>query len=120
ATFAGVLALLALLLAMVGLYGVIAFGVSQKTREVGVRMALGADAGHVLWLFVRRGLLLTGLGLAAGLVVALALSRVIAAYLYGISATDPATFVVTPLLFAGVAVLASYLPARRATRVDPM
>jgi predicted permease len=120
AMFALALALLALLLAMVGLYGVIAFGVSQKTREVGIRMALGANASHVLWLFVRRGLILTAAGLALGLLGALASTRVIGAYLYGVSPVDPTTFALAPVVFGVVAVLASYLPARRATRVDPM
>jgi len=120
ASFAFALASLALLLALLGLYGLIAFGVSQKTREVGVRMALGADSRSVLWLFVRRGLLLTAAGLGAGLLASAAGTRLIKTYLYGVSTTDPATFVAVPLLFTGVALLASYLPARRATRVDPM
>jgi predicted permease len=120
ATFAAALASLALLLALLGLYGLIAFGVSQKTREVGVRMALGADRASVVWLFVRKGLLLTAAGLAAGLVAAAIVTRLITTYLFGVSATDPATFVAVPLLFAAVALAASYLPARRATRVDPM
>jgi predicted permease len=120
ATLAIALGVLALLLAIVGLYGLITFGVNQKTREVGVRMALGAASDHVLWLFIRRGLVLTAGGLAAGLLVALATARLIASFLYGISALDPATFVVVPVLFGLVALLASYLPARRATRVDPM
>jgi predicted permease len=120
ASFAVALAVLALVLAMVGLYGVIAFGVSQKTREVGVRMALGADAGHVLWLFVREGLILTAIGLVAGFFAALGSTRLLAAFLYGVRPTDPATFVVVPALFGAVAFLASYLPARRATRIDPM
>jgi putative ABC transport system permease protein len=120
ATFAFALALLALVLAIVGLYGVIAFGVSQKTREVGVRMALGAEAAHVLWLFIRRGLILTGIGLVAGLAVALALGRVISTFLYGVSSFDGATFVIVPAVLLVVAIAASYLPARRATQVDPM
>jgi predicted permease len=120
ATFASALASLALLLALVGLYGLIAFGVSQKTREVGVRMALGAASKSVVWLFVRKGLLLTAAGLGAGLAAAALVTRVITTYLYGVSATDPTTFVTVPVLFAAVALLASYLPARRATRVDPM
>jgi ABC-type lipoprotein release transport system permease subunit len=83
-------------------------------------MALGADSSRVVWLFVRKGLLLTAAGLAAGLVAAGFVTRLITTYLFGVSATDPATFVAVPLLFAAVALLASYLPARRATRVDPM
>jgi predicted permease len=120
ASFASALASLALLLALLGLYGLIAFGVSQKTREIGVRMALGAGSRRVLWLFVRRGLLLTAAGLGAGLGAAAVVTRLITTYLYGVSATDPATFVTAPFLFMAVALLASYLPARRATRVDPM
>jgi predicted permease len=120
ASFASALASLALLLALLGLYGLIAFGVSRRTREVGVRMALGAGSRSVVWLFVRKGLLLTAAGLAAGLAAASVVTRMITTYLYGVSATDPATFVAVPLLFTAVALLASYLPARRATRVDPM
>jgi putative ABC transport system permease protein len=120
ATLAVALGALALLLAVVGLYGLISFGVNQKAREVGVRMALGADATHVLWYFIRRGLVLTSGGLAAGLVVALAATKVIAAFLYGISPLDPVTFMAVPVLFVAVAVAASYLPARRATQIDPM
>jgi putative ABC transport system permease protein len=120
ASFALGLAALALILAVVGLWGVISFGVGQRTREVGVRMALGAGAFHVLWMFVRRGLILTGTGLLLGLAVALGLTRIIAFALYGISSLDPATFTCVPALFVAVALLASYLPARRATQVDPI
>jgi putative ABC transport system permease protein len=120
ASFASALGSLALLLALLGLYGLIAFGVSQKTREVGVRIALGASSRSVVWLFVRKGLLLTGVGLGAGLAAAAVVTRMITTYLYGVSATDPATFVAVPILFTGVALLASYVPARRATCVDPM
>jgi putative ABC transport system permease protein len=120
ALFAGALASLALILAVVGLYGLLSFSVSQRTREVGVRMALGADSRHVVGLFVRRGLILTGAGLAVGFLAALAIKKLIKTYLYGISAVDPWTFLTVPLLFAAVALLASYLPARRATKVDPM
>src|SRR5262249_24745714 len=101
-------------------YGLIAFGVSRRTREVGVRMALGADSAGVLWLFVKQGLLLTAAGLLAGLFAAGGAARLLRTYLYGVSATDPTTFVAVSLLFTGVALLASYLPARRATRVDPI
>jgi putative ABC transport system permease protein len=120
AVFAAALAALALILAVVGLYGLLAFTVSQKTREIGVRMALGADSRHVVWLFVRRGLLLTATGLAVGFLGAFAIKRLITEYLYGISAMDPGTFLTVPVLFTLVALLASYLPARRATKVDPM
>src|SRR5262249_892825 len=94
ASFASAFASLALLLALLGLSGLIGFGVREKAREVGVRMALGADSESVVWLFVRKGLLLTGVGLVAGLAAAAVVSRMITTYLYGVSATDPATFVV--------------------------
>ncbi len=110
----------ALLLAAIGLYGVIAFGVAQRTREIGVRVALGAERGDVLRLIMRRGLLLTATGLAIGIVAALALGRFVASLLYGVTPTDPATLLAVALFLALVAMLASYLPARRATRVDPM
>jgi len=113
--FAGV----ALTLAAVGIYGVISYGVSQRTRELGVRMALGAGQGEVLAMVLRQGLALalivTGLGVAA----ALALSGSMRSLLYGVGATDPATFAAVCVVLLLVAALASYLPARRASRVDP-
>jgi ABC-type antimicrobial peptide transport system permease subunit len=116
----GVFAVIALVLAAIGLYGVIAFGVAQRTREIGVRMALGAQQSEVLWFVMKRGLRLTGIGLAVGIVAALALGRVVAGLLYGVTATDRATLLAVSFLLAIVAMLATYLPARRATRVDPL
>jgi putative ABC transport system permease protein len=109
----------ALTLAIVGIYGVIAYSVAQRTGELGIRMVLGADPSNVLKLVVGHGLRLTLVGIAIGLAGALALTRLMSSLLYQTSATDPIAFVVSALLFTIVAVLASYLPARRATRIDP-
>jgi putative ABC transport system permease protein len=116
ALFAG----LALTLAAVGIYGVMSYAVTQRTRELGVRMALGARRPQVLRMVVGQGLRLAVLGVAIGLAGAWALTRVLGAQLYGVSPTDPATFATLSALLLAVAVLASLLPARRATRVDPM
>jgi len=110
---------LALLLAAVGIYGVMAYTVAQRTREIGVRMALGADPRNVRRLVVAQGMRPAMLGIGVGLVAALAASRVTASLLYGVSSVDPVTFVLVPLFLSGVALLATYLPARRATRVLP-
>jgi putative ABC transport system permease protein len=115
-----IFALVALVLAAVGIYGVIAYSVSQRTREIGIRMAMGAEARDVLGLVVRQGLRLAAAGVAIGIGGALALTRVMAGLLYGVSTTDFETFVAVPLLLTMVAALASYIPARRATKVDPM
>jgi predicted permease len=115
----GTFAMLALALAVVGIYGVISYAVAQRTREFGVRMALGATKAQVMALVVRQGVRLTALGVVLGVAGALALTRVVATLLYGVTATDRATFVGVPLGLAAVAILASCLPAMRATRVDP-
>jgi predicted permease len=111
---------LALALAAVGIYGVISYSVSQRTHEIGVRMALGATRGIVLQMIVRQGLRLTLIGTALGLLGALGLTRVLKSMLFGVKPTDPVTFVAVSMLLAAVALLASYIPARRATKVDPM
>ncbi len=112
--------LLALLLACIGLYGIMAFAVVRRTNEIGVRMALGARASDVLWMVLREALLLVGAGTVIGLPVALASSRLIASQLFGLTPADPLTISVATLMLAGVATLACYLPARRASRVEPM
>jgi putative ABC transport system permease protein len=109
----------ALILAIVGIYGVIAYSVAQRTQELGIRMALGAGQSDVLRLVVGHGLALTLTGIAIGLAGALALTRLMSSLLYQTSAMDPIAFAVSALLFTVVALLASYLPARRATRIDP-
>lgn len=114
------LGLLALLLASIGLYGTMSHGVVQRTKEIGIRMALGADRQKVLRMVLREGMLLTLGGISGGLALGAALTRLISSQLYGLSATDPLTFATVSLLLAGVALLASYIPARRAMRVDPM
>jgi predicted permease len=111
---------MALLLGVSGLYGVIAYAVSQRRREIGIRMALGAQAREIRGLFVRRGLLLLGLGLGIGLAGALGVTRLMESVLFGIGPRDPVAFVAMPLILAAAAVLASYLPARRAMAVDPV
>jgi predicted permease len=109
----------ALLLAAIGLYGVIAYGVTQRTREMGVRMALGADERRILRLVLGEGVRLALIGATLGILGAVASTRLIQSLLYETVATDPLTFVVTPLLLTAVALVATYLPARRATRLDP-
>jgi len=116
----GVFAALAVLLAAVGIYGVMTYSVAQRTSEIGVRMALGAGPGHVLWLILRHTIRLVGIGVLVGLAGGLALTRVLANMLYGVRPYDPATFLGVATALVVIALVASYLPARRAMRVDPM
>jgi macrolide transport system ATP-binding/permease protein len=120
AALLAILGLVALLLASVGIYGIMSYSVGRRAREIGIRMALGAQRRDVLGLVVGQGMKVIGVGVAMGLAGAFALTRFLSSWLYGISATDPVTFAGTPLLLAGVALVASYLPARRAARVDPI
>jgi ABC-type antimicrobial peptide transport system permease subunit len=114
------LALIALVLAAVGVYGVMAYSVEQRTQEMGLRMALGASPRDVLRLMTGHGVRLTALGIVLGAFAAWGLTRVLASALFGVTPTDPVTFAGMALLLAFVASLASYIPARRATKADPM
>ncbi len=116
----GSFALLAMILAAIGIYGVMAYSVAQRTQEIGIRMALGARAIDVWKMVLRQGVVLTAIGMVCGLVFAVAVSRIVASLLYGVSATDPLTFLLISLPLAAVALIASFLPARRATKVDPV
>jgi putative ABC transport system permease protein len=116
----GLFAALALVLATVGIYGVMAYSVAQRTREIGIRLALGAHGNDVLRLVVSQGMRLAVLGILLGLLGALALTRLMAGMIYGVSSTDPVTFFAVAILLGLVAAAACYLPARRAMRVDPM
>ena len=115
----GVFAASALVLAAVGIYGIVAFSVARRTQEIGIRMALGAERRDVLRLIVGEGARLAVAGVALGLAGAFAVTRLVASLLFGVSATDPATFAAVAALLAAVALLASYVPARRAMRLDP-
>jgi putative ABC transport system permease protein len=116
----GIFAAIALILAAVGIYGVMSYSITQRTREIGIRMALGAQRRDVLKLAVGQGLPLILIGVLIGLAVSFLLTRVMASLLFGVSATDPITFIAISLILIGVALLASYIPAVRATRVDPL
>jgi len=111
---------LALILAAIGIYGVLSFIVAQRTAELGIRMALGASASDVLRLVVGQGMRPVIIGLAVGLLAALALARVLQGFLFGVAQTDPGTYVTVTVVLSSAAILACYLPARRAARVDPM
>jgi ABC-type antimicrobial peptide transport system permease subunit len=116
----GIASLVALAMGMVGLYGVLAYGVTLRRREIGVRMALGATMADVTRMIARRGVTLAALGIGAGLVGALGATRLLHGLLYGVSPTDPAALAVTCILLFVVALVASWLPARRAAALDPM
>jgi putative ABC transport system permease protein len=116
----GIFAGVALVLSMVGLYGVISYLVTQRTREMGIRTALGAQARDVVRLVMRQGAALTATGVSLGLVGAFAFTRLLQSFLYGVSARDPVTFGIVAALLAAVALLAAYVPARRASRADPL
>jgi ABC-type antimicrobial peptide transport system permease subunit len=111
---------LALLLACIGLYGLLSYEVARRTREIGIRMALGAERLDVTRLILQRGILLTLFGVVAGAGGGLAITRVLSTLLYGVKPADPPTYLAVSLLLVAVALLASYIPARRATKVDPM
>ncbi|MGB7028563.1 MAG: FtsX-like permease family protein, partial [Candidatus Acidiferrum sp.] len=119
-TMLGAFAVFALLLAAVGLYGVMSHLVTQGTHDIGVLVALGARPGNIIRLVVRQGMELTGIGIVVGLIGAAALTRVMSSLLFGVSSTDALTFVAVPAMLAAVALAATVIPAWRATRVDPM
>jgi ABC-type antimicrobial peptide transport system permease subunit len=116
----GIAAGVALILGAIGIYGVISYIVTQRTRELGIRMALGAEAGNVRTMVLKQGLLLIGAGVAVGLGAAVGLTRLMEALLFGVSPLDPATFGSVAAALIVVALLATYLPARKASRIDPV
>jgi macrolide transport system ATP-binding/permease protein len=120
AALLGLFGALALILASIGIYGVLAYSVAQRTSEIGLRMALGAQPRQVLGLVLKQGMLLALIGASLGILVALPVARLASGLLYGVSATDPLTYAAITLLLMSVALLACYLPARRATRIDPL
>jgi ABC-type antimicrobial peptide transport system permease subunit len=120
AVLAGALGLLGLILAVVGVFGVISFSVSQRTHEIGIRMALGAGSPNVLRMILRQGAMIVGVGLALGIALAAVTARLVGNFLSGVSPFDPLTYAWVSVALAVVAMLACYIPARRATRVDPL
>jgi ABC-type antimicrobial peptide transport system permease subunit len=120
ASIFGAFGALALFLAVVGVYGVKAYTVAQRTREIGIRKALGATSGDTLWLIVREGLILTAAGLLLGVVLAAGVARLLSSMLYEVSALDPVAFLVAPAILATASLVATYLPARRAASVAPI
>jgi ABC-type antimicrobial peptide transport system permease subunit len=113
-------AVLALLLTSIGLYGVMTYNVARRTHEIGVRMALGAQNRDVQWMILRESLLLLGIGIVLGVPATMAATRLVGAQLFGLTPSDPPTFITAIVAICAVALLAAYFPARRATRVDPM
>ncbi len=107
------------MLALIGIYGVLAYSVAERRQEIGIRLALGAKRADILLLILRRGFMLAVVGISIGLVAALLLARLMANLLYKVGTYDPATFILAPLAFLSIALVASYLPARRAMKVDP-
>ena len=120
ATLSGFFGLLALLLACIGLYGILSYGVASRTNEIGIRMALGARSRDVLWLILREALWLVIVGVAVGLPLIFAVTRLASTLLFGLTPTDPVSLLCAALAMLAVALVAGYLPSRRATRVDPM
>jgi putative ABC transport system permease protein len=116
----GAFAAFALMLAATGIYGVMTYWVNQRTHEIGIRMALGAERRNVVRLVIRQALVIVSIGIVIGLAGAFALTRVLSSLLFGISATDRITFAALSILLGAIALLASYLPARRAAKVDPI